>query len=182
MRQMLVDWLVNKIYTKFPTVNVEDFSNRSPSNQLIQNLVVPRKAEKVNLNSSKVYARQIRDTLKPLDLVEATKTLYGHRVKIKKPACNTIMGEIFRIFEKPEKELTIKGKHKLLTSPPYGLNDPLFEVFFALFIQTSDKYYLKSKEGIRVEVTPDNINSLWDKEYKLCIIEDAVPFNIKKML
>ncbi len=180
MQQMLVDWLINRIYTKFPTVNVEDFSSRSPSNQLIQNLIVPRKAEKVNLNSSKVYAKQIRDTLEPLGLVKLTKTPYGYRVEIKKPADNTIMDEVFRIFEKSEEELTIKEKYEFLVSPPYGLNEPLFEVFFALFIQTSDKYYLKSKEGSRIEVTPDNINCLWNKEYTLCITEDAVSFNVKK--
>lgn len=181
MQQMLVDWLVNRIYTKFPTVDVEDFSSRAPSNQLIQNLIIPRKAEKINLNSTKVLSKQIRDTLKPLDLVKLIETPHGFRVEIKKPADHAIMNEIFEILEEPEEKLTIKGKYELLISPPYGLNEPLFEIFFALFIQTSsDKYYLQSKEGIRIEVTPDNINSLWNKEYELCVTKDAVSSNIKK--
>lgn len=181
MQQMLVDWLANKIYTKFPTVDVEDFSSRAPSNQLIQNLIIPRKAEKINLNSTKVLSKQIRDTLRPLDLVKLIETPHGFRVEIKEPVDNAIMKEIFEILEEPEEKLTIKEKYELLVSSPYGLNEPLFEIFFALFIQlSSDKYYLQSKEGARIEVTPDNINSLWNKEYELCVTKDAVSFNIKK--
>lgn len=180
MQQMLTDWLVKEIYTRFPVVNAEDFSSRSPSNLLIQNLVVPRKIEKVDLSSSKVHAKQIRDTLIPLCLVKLTETPHGDRVEIKSPTEHIIMSEIFEILATSEKQLTIKDKYKLLTSPPYGLNDPLFELFFALFIQISDKYYLKSKDDVRIEVTQENMNSLWNKEYALCVTQDAVSFNVKK--
>lgn len=180
IREMLINWLVNKIYTKFPTVNAEDFSSRSPSNQLIQHLIVPKKAEKVNLNSSRVHAKQIRDTLEPLDLVKLVQTPHGHRVEIKRPTDHEVMGEIFKILEKPEEELTIKDKYNLLTAPPYGLNEPLFETFFAIFIRVSGEHYLRSKDGLRIEVTHESINSVWNKEYSLCVTQDAVAYNIKR--
>lgn len=180
MNKLHTEWLTKKLYPKFPIIDAEDFSTRNAGNQLIQNLIVPKKMENVNLNSSKVYVKHINMTLKPLDLVEIRQTVHGYRVEIKKPKTNPIASEIFKVLEIPEEEKTIKEKYYILTSPPYGLNNPLFEVLFSIFVRTSDKHYLLSKDDARVKIDADNANMIWEKDFKLCITKDAVPFILKK--
>ena len=179
INHLLVLWLVEKLYPKFPVIDAEDFSTRNACNQLIENLIVPKKAERVDINSSKVFSKQIRWSLKPLDLVKLTKTTQNYRVELKRPKNNPIVMEIFDLFAEPEEKLTIKDKYNKLISPPYGLNDALFEMLFAVFLRTSDRYYLIDNEDRRIEVTADTMKEVWNN-YKMAEVKDSLPFIVKK--
>ncbi|WP_077369755.1 hypothetical protein [Anaerosalibacter sp. Marseille-P3206] len=179
MDHLLTLWLVEKLYPKFPVIDSEDFSTRNACNQLIENLIVPGKAERVDLDSSKVFSKQIRWSLKPLDLVKLTKTTQNYRVEIKRPNNNSIVKEIFDLFAEPEEKLSIRDKYNILISPPYGLNDPMFEVLFAIFLRISDKYYLIDSEDRRIEVTVDTMKEVWNN-YKMAEVKDSLPFIVKK--
>lgn len=179
INKLMEDWLINEIYPEFPQVEVADLAKRSGSNQVITKLVVPKIVESVNIDGSKIFEKHIRQTLLPLDLVKLTRQPNNlNKVELQKPGKNEKIRNIFKIFAKPEEEQSLVDKFKTLISPPYGLNEPMFELLFAIFIQTHEEFYLTDSAG-RVSINQDSVNRVWEKS-KLEKIKDALSYERKE--
>lgn len=174
-------WLAEKLYPKFPVIEADDFSTRNSSNTLITSLVVPGQLERVDINGTAILNKHIRWSLQPWDLVKLLPMPEGrYKVSIKAETSNPIIKEIFDVFAQPESEKSLELKRAMLKSSPYGLNDPVLEVLFAIFLQMHEEFYLQDRDSRRVEVTADSMNSFWSRGYILKATEDLVSIEIKQ--
>ena len=178
INQFLEGWMLEKLYPKFPQIEAEDFSNRNSSNALIASLVIPQQMDNVDINGSKIVEKHIRFSLMPWDLVTVKQVVGGHKVALNPVPDNKQIQEIFQVFS--DLSVDLAKKHDILTAPPYGLNEPILELLFAIFFRTAEKYYLQSKDGKRYEITVENINNFWKKELRLCETTDSVSIPIKQ--
>lgn len=178
INEFLEWWMLEKLYPKFPRVEAEDFSSRNSSNALIKDLVIPQQMDKVNIEGSSVVEKQIRFSLKPWDLVTTKKVVGGYKVTLNPVPNNNQIKDIFHVLS--DLSMDLSTKHVILTASPFGLNDPILELLFAIFLRTAEKYYLQANDGKRYEISTDNINNFWKKALRLCETTDSVSIPIKQ--
>ncbi|TDX53236.1 DUF6079 family protein [Orenia marismortui] len=169
--------LLYRYYEKFPLeITVENFDSRSSSNPVIDNMI-ENGQDLVSKKSNSIYQKQIFNTLKPLDLVKIEEQPENYKVTLKVPSEENSKRsyDIWDIIA--DESLSIKDKFTTLKSAPYGLNDPLMEMYIGIAIAL-DKFRLKDKSG-KVIVSP-NKDHIVDIENSNYILESVPEPDVRK--
>ncbi|MGM0409960.1 MAG: DUF6079 family protein [Bacillota bacterium] len=165
--------LLHRYYYKFPfEIETENVNTRTASNPVIDHLIIPGERI-ISKDSSSVFQKQVFYTMEPLDLITKEEQPDNYKVKIKAPR-NENSEKSYQIWDIiTAEDLSLADKFNKLMSSPYGLNEPLIEIYIALAIGLG-KFRLRKKEG-QVITNPgkDHIANINSSDYILEKVPDT---------
>lgn len=165
--------LLYNYYHRFPyEIKTENVNDRSSSNKLIERLIITGD-EIISKDSNSVFQKHVFNTLEPLDLIKKENQPNNYKIKIKAPEKenNEKSYEIWTIINSDK--INLNEKFNRLTSAPYGLNEPIIEIYIALSIGLG-KYRLRDNDR-RVIKKPGktHISNIRNSNYELEKVTDT---------
>lgn len=177
--KQLYSHLLRRYYPKFPyEITVENLDSRGETNAVIARFIKEKGKVELAKSDTSRESKHFTHTLLPLDLVEKQPTVKSNIFTLKRPGKekSPISYEISEIII--DKEMNIEEKFKKLLSNPYGLNEPIIELYF--YIMYSLKLINFKQDSLRIE-----IKQAKDIEFKNIITyhiefsDDAIEHNCK---
>ena len=171
----LYSFMLERYYYKFPKIKAENISGRGTTNPIINNFI-SRRTYKVVGNSQ--TDRHIMETMKPLDLAKTERIVDGYKATLKIPEKknNKISAEIFDIVISPDK--TLQEKLDFLGSAPYGLPDPMIELYVSAAIALGKVRLLKN--GKYVQNNSIELSKIKNSQYSLEFLDDG-KYNVQSL-
>lgn len=164
-KEDLFEFILKRYYYKFPQIDTENISGRTTTNKLIDYFVVP-KEKPIPVKVTKEEDRQIKETMKSLDLAEISPRAGGEEkavLKMPEKRNNEISWEIFNLIISAEP--SVKEKINILGAEPYGIPDYLAELYISCAVSLG-KVYLMENEVLK-EGTSANIRRITTGNFEL---------------
>ncbi len=177
--KQLYSHLIKRYYPKFPyEITVENLDSRGETNAVIGRFIKEKGRVELSKGDTSRESKHFTHTLLPLDLIECQETVKSHIFTLKYPSKDKSLAsyEIAEIII--DKETSIEEKFKKLLSSPYGLNEPIIELYF--YILYSRKFIGFKKDGLRIEIKEaKELDFKNISKYELEFSEDTIKYNCK---